>query len=321
MPPKSNQQPNGVRSRGISKKRKSPSDNVQQTLAFKQPKIETSKSNQLDIPTESHSDPSNKADSQTNTDTDKNKLSVVESKGDIFAAPSNSLLIHACNCEGSWGAGIAKAFKTHCPSAYEVYHAHCISHGPEDLIGTALLIPTFHGGGADDDSTLTTAKSTRKTKSKTAGNQHLKSSEQQQQQHKHQHFIGCLFTSRSKGAKKRDSPSQILEATGSAMRDLLEQVAKQQSNSKGTVEEDRLSSTSVNDDAEDDEGKKKEQNARNSRAVEEIRMCKINSGLFNVPWEKTKAVIEGIDVPEVKTDSEDGKSKAVPREIQCIARE
>ncbi|KAI7497671.1 hypothetical protein KC367_g5693 [Hortaea werneckii] len=319
MPPKNDLQPNGVRSRGISKKRKSPSDNVQQTLTFKQPKIETSKSNQTNILTESHSDPSNKADSQTNTDTDNNKLSVVESKGDIFAAPLNSLLIHACNCEGSWGAGIAKAFKTSYPSAYEVYHAHCISHDPEDLIGTALLIPIFHGG-ADNDSTLTAAKSTRKTKSRTAGNQHLKSSEQQQQ-HKHQHFIGCLFTSRSKGAKKRDSPSQILEATGSAMRDLLEQVAKQQSNFEGTGGEDRSSSTSVNEDAEDDEGIKKEQIARNSQAVEEIRMCKINSGLFNVPWEKTKAVIEGIDVPEVKTDSEDGKAKAVPREIQCISRE
>lgn len=30
--------------------------------------------------------------------------------------------------------------------------------------------------------------------------------------------------------------------------------------------------------------------------VGEVRMCKINSGLFGVPWEKTKAVLEEIEV-------------------------
>lgn len=107
------------------------------------------------------------------------------------------------------------------------------------------------------------------------------------------------------------------------MRDLLEQVAKQESNSRSTVDEDSSSST-TNHDEEDDEGKKKkkkeEQKAQGAQVVEEIRMCKINSGLFNVPWETTKAVIEGIEVPAVTTES-DGKSKAVIREIRCISRE
>ncbi|GAB1734231.1 hypothetical protein NU195Hw_g3462t1 [Hortaea werneckii] len=271
------------------------------------------------MPTESHSDHSNKYPSQTISNTHTNRLKVVESKGDIFAAPSNSLLIHACNCEGSWGAGIAKAFKTHYPSAYEVYHAHCTSHDPEELIGTALLIPSFHGGDdAHDDSTRTRTKSDRKTKTTTAENK--QSNPSKQQQHKHHHFVGCLFTSRSKGAKKRDSPTQILEATGSAMRDLLEQVVKQQSDPKSTVGEDPSSSTSDDNRGEGDEGKEKEQTAENGQAVEEIRMCKVNSGLFNVPWEKTKAVIEGIQVPEVTTDR-DGKAKTVIREIRCISRE
>ncbi|KAI6867842.1 hypothetical protein KC338_g3060 [Hortaea werneckii] len=270
------------------------------------------------MPTKSHSDSSKKVCSQTNTNTHTNRLKVVESKGDIFAAPSNSLLIHACNCEGSWGAGIAKAFKTHYPSAYEVYHAHCTSHDPEDLIGTALLIPTFHGDDHDDDSTRTRTKSDRKTNTRTAaGDEQLNSSEQQ---HKHHHFVGCLFTSRSKGAKKRDSPAQILDATGSAMRDLLEQVVKQQSDHKRTAGEVLSSSTSDNSDEENYEGKKKGQTAQNGRVVEEIRMCKINSGLFNVPWEKTKAVVEGIQVPEATTGKE-GKPKAVIREIRCISRE
>ncbi|RMX94487.1 hypothetical protein D0867_13837 [Hortaea werneckii] len=244
---------------------------------------------------------------------------IVESKGDIFSAPPNTLLIHACNCEGSWGAGIAKAFKTHYPSAYQTYHAYCTSHTPEELIGTALLIPAFRGGddNDDDDSTRTGTTSNRKSKTTTVGNKQPNPSEQQ---HKHQHLIGCLFTSRSKGAKKRDSPSQILDATDSAMRDLLEKVAKQDFNNKSTVGEDSSSSPTNHDDEDDEGKKKKDQKVQNSPAVEEIRMCKINSGLFNVPWEKTKAVIEGIEVPAVTTES-DGKSKAVIREIRCISRE
>ncbi|KAI7155134.1 hypothetical protein KC349_g7173 [Hortaea werneckii] len=267
--------------------------------------------------TKPHRDPSSKSLSKTRKNTHKTRLKVVESKGDIFSAPPDTLLIHACNCEGSWGAGIAKAFKTHYPSAYQTYHAHCTSHTPEELIGTALLIPTPRGGDDDDDdSTQTRSESNRKSKTTTAGNKQPSPSEQQ---HKHQHFIGCLFTSRSKGAKKRDTPSQILDATGSAMRDLLERVAKQDFNNKSTVGGDS-SSTPTNHDEDDDEGKKKVQKVQGAQVVEEIRMCKINSGLFNVPWEKTKAVIEGIEVPEATTES-DGKSRAVIQEIRCISRE
>ncbi|KAI7532144.1 hypothetical protein KC331_g13738 [Hortaea werneckii] len=269
--------------------------------------------------TKPHRDPSSKSLSKTRNNTHKTSPKVVESKGDIFSAPPNTLLIHACNCEGSWEAGIAKAFKSHFPSAYEIYHAHCTSHTPEELIGTALFIPTFCGGDDydDDDPTRTRTKSNHKTKTTTAGNKQPNPSEQQ---NKHQRFIGCLFTSRSKGAKKRDSPSQILDATGSAMRDLLEQVAKQEFHNKSTVGGDS-SSFPTNHDEEDDERKKKEQQkVQGAQVVEEIRMCKINSGLFNVPWEKTKAVIEGIEVPEVMTES-DGKSRAVIQEIRCISRE
>ncbi|KAI6905562.1 hypothetical protein KC318_g12088 [Hortaea werneckii] len=320
MAPKNNAKMNDVASTNSSNKRKQPLDTTSKSLPSKQPKTENTESSPTDISTKSNSDPSNKSPSQTINSTHTTCLKVVESKGDIFSAPPNTLLIHACNCEGSWGAGIAKAFKTHYPSAYEIYHDHCTSHTPEELIGTALLIPTSHGGDDDDDdnSTQTRTTSNRKTNTTTAGNKQPNPSEQQR---KHQHFIGCLFTSRSKGAKKRDSPSQILDATGSAMRGLLEQVAKQEFNSKSTVGEDS-SSTPTNHDEEDNEGKKKKkgQKAQGAQVVEEIRMCKINSGLFNVPWEKTKAVIEGIEVPGVTTESH-GKSKAEIREIRCISRE
>ncbi|KAK5724831.1 ADP-ribose 1''-phosphate phosphatase [Elasticomyces elasticus] len=166
-----------------------------------------------------------------------NALTVTEEEGDIFDAPPNTLIIHACNCDGSWGGGIALAFKKHYPGAYEKYAAHCKRSGG-DLVSTAYLIPPQAG----DDS---------------------------------KHFVGCLFTSRHYGRRK-DSPTKILGATKPAMLDLLKQV--KDFNVKA------------------DEGDR----------VNEVRICKINSGLFQVPWTKTRAVLEGIDV-----DGEDVKELKV----------
>lgn len=163
------------------------------------------------------------------TTNDYTNLSLSESFGNIFSAPCQTLIIHACNCEGSWGAGIAAAFRKNYPSAFKIYASHCHEHG-FDLFGTALLIPP---------------QKPDRTKNRNA------------------HFVGCLFTSRSKGRKK-DSPEQILNATGPAMMDLLLQA--------------------------------REWNSKNAddRKVGEVRMCKINSGLFAVPWDETAAVIEAI---------------------------
>lgn len=38
--------------------------------------------------------------------------------------------------------------------------------------------------------------------------------------------------------------------------------------------------------------------AQQSDQIGEVRMCKINSGLFAVPWEKTKNVLDDINVSE-----------------------
>jgi len=32
--------------------------------------------------------------------------------------------------------------------------------------------------------------------------------------------------------------------------------------------------------------------------IREVRMCKINAGLFGVPWESTKREIEGVELRE-----------------------
>lgn len=154
-------------------------------------------------------------------------------KGDIFAAPENTVLIHACNTQGSWGAGIAAAFRDRYPEAYKVYRDHCIrTHDPKTSpvpTATCLLIPPCE-----------TKSSARK------------------------HWIGCLFTS-AKYGRGKDKPSVILANTGPAMEDLLEQVKEKEGDGK---------------------------------TVAGLRMCKINSARFGVPWQRTVEVLQGIEVEE-----------------------
>ena len=156
------------------------------------------------------------------------RLVIVEEEGDIFNGGPNSIIVHACNCQGIWGAGIAKAFKQRYPQAYTEYHDLC-KRRRECLIGTAQLIPPTGEG---------------------------------------QHFVGCLFTSVYAGRRK-GSPSEILKATKPAMQDLLNKI-RDWNDSTGAAGR-RLS-------------------------VDQVRMCKINSGLFNVPWDQSKAKLEAIDV-------------------------
>ncbi|KAK4574507.1 ADP-ribose 1''-phosphate phosphatase [Recurvomyces mirabilis] len=181
-------------------------------------------------------------------DRPRNSLQITEITGDIFDAPPNTLIIHACNCQGSWGAGIAKAFYDHYPSAYKKYATHCnTTKQKPSLVGTALLIPP-------------TPPTAKPSTSVTTGSRNKKSPKTEAR-----HSIGCLFTS-SRFGRSKDPPAKILEATGPAMEDLLQKVQE------------------WNDSV--DEAEK----------VGEVRICQINSGLFNVPWEKTKAVLEAIDV-------------------------
>lgn len=150
-------------------------------------------------------------------------------KGDIFAAPNNTLLIHACNTQGSWGAGIAAAFRERYPKAYKAYRSYCLdTHDPRSSpvpTGTCLLIPPSETKpGAP------------------------------------KHWVGCLFTS-AKYGKARDKPDVILANTGPAMRECLQKVKER-------------------------------------GGVDEVRMCKINSARFGVPWERTVNVLEGIELEE-----------------------
>jgi ADP-ribose 1''-phosphate phosphatase len=122
----------------------------------------------------------------SSSDEEHPKITLTERKGDLFAAPPNTLLIHACNCIGSWNAGIALAFQKTYPAAYAIYQSHCSSRTPNSLLSTCLLIQPQPGDRPN-------------------------------------HWIGCLFTSRKFGRGK-DSKDEILDSTDSALQDMLEQL-------------------------------------------------------------------------------------------------
>lgn len=109
--------------------------------------------------------------------TTMSKLTYVS--GDIFSSSPRSILVHACNAIGTWGAGISLSFRDKYPQEFEQYKTHCKTHGKR-LVGTCLLIKS------------------------------------------EEHDIACLFTSRAYG-KKKDTQDEILEATKSAIIDLLAQ--------------------------------------------------------------------------------------------------
>lgn len=177
---------------------------------------------------------------------EKKYIQFNEVTADIFDAPDHAVLIHACNTQGSWGAGIAKAFKVRYPKAFTRYKKFCKEN--DIKTGCAFLIAPCEGDGNGP-----------------------------------KHWVGCVFTSAKYGMKV-DSPQKILEATGPAMKSLLKQVA----------------------DAR-----------RRGEEVSELRMCKINSGLFKVAWKDTQEVIEALEVekgvPEEITVFNDPKQRTVPK--------
>lgn len=110
-----------------------------------------------------------------------NKM-VTYKKGNLFSAVGqNTILVHACNCEGKWGAGIAKEFKNRYPEAYKDYKKYCRKYG-ETLLGMAIQ----HRGVASDPGQATAS----------------------------------LFVSRGYG-NQVDPPEKIIKATNSAVGCLL----------------------------------------------------------------------------------------------------
>lgn len=191
--------------------------------------------------------------------TSRGNLCLIEETGDIFSAPPNSVLIHACNCQGSWGAGIAEEFKKRYPGAYKEYAAHCKKNMAEDLIGTLRCFQVDRVAVQADRNLVQ------------VGTCFLIPPLEPEDEWRPKHYIGCLFTSRRYGRSK-DNADAILEATTAAMQALLNHLKKWHAKPAST------------------------HGTGQPGAPAELFMCRINSGKFGVPWARSKAVLENLEI-------------------------
>lgn len=60
-------------------------------------------------------------------------------QGDLFNAPPSQLLVHACNCQGVWGSGVAAQFKKYRPIEFTLYKRFSELLG-RNALGQALII-------------------------------------------------------------------------------------------------------------------------------------------------------------------------------------
>lgn len=64
-------------------------------------------------------------------------------KGNVLNSSNlQRIVIHSCNCRGSWGGGIAYQLAQRYPKAEQVYRNICEKYN-ERLLGKCLLIPSF----------------------------------------------------------------------------------------------------------------------------------------------------------------------------------
>ncbi|KAL2006832.1 hypothetical protein VTN00DRAFT_9500 [Thermoascus crustaceus] len=219
---------------------------------------------------------------------------ITEIEGDLFDAPDGAVLIHACNCKGSWGAGIARAFRDKYPAACEVYRSHCRSFlesakyataSPSESDscdqtiksrilrlpeGTALIIPP-----QERDYLPGLAQRPRRPR---RGYARSRATDTKQSERKKKHWIVCLFTSRGFG-RTVCPPDVILENTALAVEDMKRQLEELQ------------------DGAEDNGSADK---------PGELWSCRFNSGLFAVDWKDSRKILEdsGLKVTVVRPPGE-----------------
>ncbi|KAK5051575.1 hypothetical protein LTR84_003227 [Exophiala bonariae] len=65
-----------------------------------------------------------------------------EIRGNLLDAPDGAVIVHAVNCMGVWGYGVARQLKSEFPTAFNIYRSHCrMEDRPDHLVGECLLIP------------------------------------------------------------------------------------------------------------------------------------------------------------------------------------
>ncbi|EEP78067.1 predicted protein [Uncinocarpus reesii 1704] len=197
---------------------------------------------------------------------------ILEREGDLFDAPENAALIRA----------------------YRIYRSHCQKYlleqkkggeKPSDatrqdskIQGTALLIPPQpEDYGPFEAAVEPPGKRQRVSR----GGQPPRSRPQPAGK---KHWIVCLFTSWHFSAKLKSAPDEIIENTRLALGDLKRQLDEMQCLKTG---EDEAASVDV-------------------RKPLVLWSCRINAGLFGVPWQRTRLVLErsGLEVTVVRPTGE-----------------
>ncbi|EAW07198.1 putative phosphatase [Aspergillus clavatus NRRL 1] len=140
---------------------------------------------------------------------------ITETEGDLFDAPDGAALIHACNCQGSWGKGIAQAFKNKYPAAFTIYRAHCQNLLSKASYRTVNPVP--------DEGSLT--GNSRKVRLPEGTALVIPPQEHDHMGRHKKHWIICLFTSRGFG-RGVSSPAVIIQNTELAVVDMRRQIAE-----------------------------------------------------------------------------------------------
>ncbi len=86
-------------------------------------------------------------------------MPLIYKQGNLLDAPEH-YLVHACNCRGVWGAGVAAQLRVAFPEAYEAELGLCQTHGnilagDFGLSGRIVSLYTSKGYGCYKDSTDT----------------------------------------------------------------------------------------------------------------------------------------------------------------------
>ncbi|SSD61619.1 related to ADP-ribose 1''-phosphate phosphatase [Saccharomycodes ludwigii] len=178
-------------------------------------------------------------------------------KGNILNSANNSnkrILIHSCNCNGSWGGGLAYQLALNYPKSEIEYIEICDLFGKAQennpLLGKFAIIPSF------TDPNL---------------------------------LIGCLFNS-TLGGLHHGSKESILLNTEVALNKLLAFVF----NDTDTEELDSVDLKLNNFMVEcyGLQPSSTESSSKYDLSQFQLEMPKINSGIFGVPWEETELILE-----------------------------
>lgn len=184
-------------------------------------------------------------------------------KGDIFAVtPFPSILLHSCNCFGSWGGGVAAGFAWKFRSGLRAHEKYCKKYktDPKELLGLSQVIATSR-----DDK----------------GNKPIKMAESVSPK-----FIVCLFTSLH-GGHNADSPGSILKNTDRALKNLETKLFSDPKDLYN-ITNDEAEKQAITDLRKAFENEK----AGGEQKKLDIFMPQINSGIFQTPWEDTEWILK-----------------------------